>query len=216
MAIELLCRKIGMTQIYDDQGNCIPVTVLEAEPNQVVQKKTVAHDGYSALQLGGAGSRPNRVVPKAELGHFEKAGIAPTRELTESRLTEEDAAAYEQGQAIGAADLFEKGQRVDVVGTSKGRGTAGVVKRHNFAVKRRTHGTHEFFRHGGSIGAGAYPGKVIKGMGMAGRYGNSRVTVRNLEVVEVDGDKHLLFVRGAVPGHRNGVVRVRTAVAAHA
>ncbi len=213
VAIELLCRKVGMTQIYDEQGNCIPVTVLDAADNQVVQKKTVETDGYSAVQLGGAGSRPNRVVAKGELGHFEKAGVAPTRAVVESRLTEEEVAGYETGQAIAAPDLFEKGQRVDVIGTSKGRGTAGVVKRHNFAVKRRTHGTHEYFRHGGAIGAGAYPGKVIKGIGMPGRYGNERVTVRNLEVVEIDGDKSLLFVRGAVPGHRNAVVRVRKALA---
>jgi len=216
VAIELLCRKIGMTQVYDDKGNCIPVTVLEAEPNIVVQKKTAATDGYAALQLGGAGARPSRVVTKAELGHFEKAGVGAQRALVESRVTEEELAGYEPGQAVGAPDLFEAGQRVDVVATSKGRGTAGVVKRHNFAVKRRTHGTHEFFRHGGSIGAGSYPGKVIKGMGMPGRMGNERVTVRNLEVVEVDGERNLLFVRGAVPGHRNAVVRVRRAVAAHA
>ena len=216
MAIELLCRKIGMTQVYDDQGNCIPCTVLEAEPNVVVQKKTPETDGYAALQLGGAGTRRAKVVSKAELGHFEKAGVAAARELAESRLAEEEGAGYEPGQQIGAPDLFEKGQRIDVVGTSKGRGTAGVVKRHNFSIKRRTHGTHEFFRHGGSIGAGSYPGKVIKGLGMAGRLGNERVTVRNLEVVDVDGERNLLFVRGAVPGHRNGVVRVRKAVAAHA
>lgn len=215
MAIELLCRKVGMTQIYDEQGNCIPVTVLDAAPNQVAQKKTVELDGYSALQLAGAGTRPDRVVPKPELGHFEKAGITPTRAVSESRISEDDAASYEPGQSIGAPDLFEKGQRVDVIGRSKGRGTAGVVKRHNFAVKRRTHGTHEFFRHGGSIGAGAYPGKVIKGMGMPGRFGNERVTVRNLEVVEVDGERSLLFVRGAVPGHRNAVIKVRRANAAH-
>jgi len=216
VAIELLCRKIGMTQVYDDQGNCFPVTVLEAEPNHVVQKKTVERDGYNALQLGGAGARPNRVVSKPELGHFEKAGVAPVRELAESRISEEQIAAYEAGQSVGAPDLFEKGQRVDVIGRSKGRGTTGVVRRHNFAVKRRTHGTHEFFRHGGSIGAGSYPGKVIKGMGMAGRHGNERVTVRNLEVVEVDGERSLLFLRGAVPGHRNAVVRVRRALGVHA
>ena len=216
MAIELLCRKIGMTRIYDEQGNCIPVTVLEAEPNVVVQKKTRQTDGYAALQLGGAGTRRNKVVSKAELGHFGKAGVAAVRAVHESRLSDEEVAGYEAGQRIAGPDLFEAGQRVDVVGTSKGRGTAGVVKRHNFAVKRRTHGTHEFFRHGGSIGAGAYPGKVIKGMGMAGRHGNSRVTTRNLELVEIDGERNLLFVRGSVPGHRNAMVRVRRAVAAHA
>jgi len=216
VAIELLCRKIGMTQIFDDQGNCIPVTVLEAEPNVVVQKKTAASDGYTALQLGGAGTRRNAVVSKAELGHFAKVDTAPARALKESRVSEDDAAAYEPGQRIGAPDLFEAGQRVDVMGTSKGRGTAGVVKRHNFAIKRATHGTHEFFRHGGAIGAGAYPGKVVKGLKMPGRMGNIEVTTRNLEVVEVDGERNLLFVRGSVPGHRNAVVRVRRAVAAHA
>lgn len=216
MAIELLCRKIGMTQVYDDKGNCIPVTVLEAEPNTIVQKKTVETDGYSALQLGGAGARPSRVVSKGELGHFEKAGVGPQRKLAESRISDEEAAGYEAGQQIGPADVFEKGQFVDVIGNSKGRGMTGVVKRHNFAVKRRTHGTHEFFRHGGSIGAGAYPGKVIKGMGMAGRHGNARITVRNLEVVEVDADRSLLFVRGGVPGHRNAVLKVRQALAARA
>ena len=214
MAIELLCRKVGMTQIYDEAGNCIPVTVLEAEPNVVVQKKTADSDGYTALQLGGAGTRRNKVVSKAELGHAEKAGVAPPSALKESRVSEEEAAGYEAGQSIGAADLFESGQRVDVVGTSKGRGTTGVVKRHNFAVKRKTHGTHEFFRHGGSIGAGAYPGKVIKGLGMAGRHGNARVTTLNLEVVRVDAEQSLLYLRGAVPGHRNGLVRVRATVRA--
>ena len=216
MAIEFLCRKVGMTQIYDEAGNCIPVTVLEAEPNTVVQKKTSETDGYSAIQLGGAGTRRNKTVSKAELGHVEKVGVAPPRVLKESRLSEEDAAGYEAGQKVGPADLFETGQRVDVVGTSKGRGTSGVVRRHNFKIKRRTHGTHEFFRHGGSIGAGAYPGKVIKGMGMPGRLGNTRVTVRNLEVIEVDGERSLLFVRGGVPGHRNAVLKVRQANASRA
>jgi len=214
VAIELLCRKLGMTRIYDEQGLSIPVTVLEAEPNVVVQKKTLETDGYAALQLGGAGTRRNKVVSKGELGHYEKAGVAAPRVLKESRVSDEELAGYEPGQRVGGPDLFETGQRVDVVGTSKGRGTTGVVKRHNFAVKRRTHGTHEFFRHGGSIGAGAYPGKVIKGIGMAGRHGNARVTTRNLELVDVDGERNLLFVRGSVPGHRNAVVRVRRAKSA--
>jgi len=169
-----------------------------------------------ALQLGGAGTRRNKVVTKAELGHFEKAGVAASRKLKESRVSDDEAASYEPGQAIGPADLFESGQLVDVVGTSKGRGTSGVVRRHNFAIKRKTHGTHEFFRHGGSIGAGSYPGRVIKGLGMAGRHGNAQVTTRNLQLVEVDGERNLLFVRGSVPGHRNAVVRVRRAIAAHA
>ena len=147
------------------------------------------------------------------LGHFAKAKVAPKRHLRESRVSPEEAAGYEVGQEL-KVDLFSEGQRVDVIGKSKGRGTAGVVKRHGFKVKRRTHGTHEAFRHGGSIGAGAYPGKVIKGMPMPGRMGNERVTTRNLQVVRIDAEHNLLFLRGAVPGHNNGVLRVRPAVAA--
>jgi len=136
--------------------------------------------------------------------------VGPRQHLAESRLSDEEAAGLEVGQVL-EADLFEAGQRVDVIGTSKGRGTTGVVKRHGFAIKKRTHGTHEFFRHGGAIGAGAYPSKVIKGLGMPGRYGNERVTTLNLEVVQVDAERGLLFLRGAVPGHARGLVRVRPA-----
>lgn len=214
MALEFLCRKIGMTQLFMENGECIPVTVLEAGPNRVVQKKTEEKDGYSALQLGYGERRPSR-TRKSELGHFEKAGVAPQRVLKESRISAEEAEQFEVGQEI-KVDLFSEGQRVDVIGTSKGRGTAGVVKRHGFAVKRQTHGTHEFFRHGGSIGAGAYPGKVIKGLKMAGRMGNERVTALNLEVVRVDADRGLLFLRGGVPGHPNAVLRVRASVKAKA
>jgi len=210
VAIEFLCRKLGMTQIFAEGGECIPVTVLEAGPNRVVQVKTPEKDGYSAVQLGYGQRRSSR-VRKSERGHFEKAGVAPGIALRESRLTPEEAAGFEVGQEI-KVDVFAPGQRVDVIGTSKGRGTAGVVKRHNFAVKRRTHGTHEFFRHGGSIGAGAYPGRVIKGLGMAGRLGNQRVTTLNVEVVKVDAEKNLLFVRGGVPGHPESVLRVRPTV----
>ena len=211
MAIELMCKKIGMTQFYDESGACIPVTVLSAEPNVVVQKKTSESDGYDALQLG-FGERRSSLFSKPEAGHFAKANVAPKRHLKESRVGADEAGEYEAGAEIDCT-LFEKGQKVDVIGTSKGRGTQGVVKRHNFAIKRRTHGTHEFFRHGGAIGAGAWPGKVIKGLKMAGRMGNERVTVRNVEVVEVDAERKLVFVRGGVPGHRNGIVRLRAAVA---
>lgn len=207
VAIQLLCRKLGTTQIFGDDGECIPVTVLEAGPNTVVQRKTVDKDGYSALQLGFVDRRPSR-TPRALVGHFQKADVAPKRFLAESRLAPEEAEAHAPGSEIGAG-LFQAGQRIDVIGTSKGRGTAGVVKRHGFAVKRRTHGTHENTRHGGAIGAGSYPGRVIKGMKMAGRLGNRRVTTLNLEVVRVDAERGLLFVRGAVPGHTDGIVRVR-------
>jgi large subunit ribosomal protein L3 len=210
VAIEFLCRKIGMTQLFTESGECIPVTVLEAGPNKVVQKKTEEKDGYSALQLGFGERRPSR-TPGGLRGHFEKAGVAPTRVLKESRVSAEEALGYEVGQDV-KVDIFSEGQRVDVIGTSKGRGTAGVVKRHGFSIKRRTHGTHEFFRHGGSIGAGAYPGKVLKGLKMAGRMGNERVTTQNIEVVRVDAEKGLLFVRGGVPGHPNAILRIRPSV----
>jgi len=211
MAIEFMCRKVGMTQLFAEDGSCVPVTVLAAEPNIVVQKKTEETDGYTALQLG-YGERRANLFNKPERGHFEKANTAPRRHLRESRVDADEADAHEVGGEI-ACDLFEAGQVVDVIGVSKGRGTAGVVKRHNFSVKRRTHGTHENTRHGGAIGAGAWPAKVMKGMKMSGRMGNESVTVRNLVVFKVDAERNLLFVRGGVPGHRDAVVRVRAAVA---
>jgi large subunit ribosomal protein L3 len=211
VAIELLCRKIGTTRIYDDQGQAVAVTVLEAGPNVVVQKKTEAKEGYTALQLGFGDRRPTR-TPKPLAGHFAKANVAPKRHLSESRVGAEDAAKYEVGQEL-PVELFAAGQRVDVVATSKGRGTQGVVKRHNFPVHRWTHGGHEYFRHGGSIGPGSFPGRVIKGLRMAGRLGNARTTTRNVMVVRVDADRRLLYLRGSVPGHAEGVVRVRAAVA---
>ena len=158
MAIELLCRKIGMTRVFQDDGSCVPVTILEAGPNTVVQQKTEEKDGYSALQLG-FGERRRATLSKPRLGHFDKAGVAAKRYLYESRVDADTVAAHDVGSEI-KADIFEAGQKVDVVGTSRGRGTAGTVKRHNFKIKRKTHGTHEGFRLPGAIGAGAYPGKV--------------------------------------------------------
>jgi len=210
VAIELLCRKLGMTRIYENDGTSIGVTVLEAGSNTVVQKKTPKQDGYSAVQLGSMDRRPG-TVSSGLRGHFEKAGVAVKRHLVESRVASEDLDGYEVGQELGV-DLFEAGQTVDVIGTSKGRGTAGVIKRHNFAVHIEGHGTHENFRHGGAIGAGSYPGRVFKGMKMPGRMGNERVTTRNVRIVRVDPERKLLYVRGSVPGHRNGVVRIRSAV----
>jgi large subunit ribosomal protein L3 len=212
VSIELLCRKIGMTQIFEESGQAIPVTVLEASPNLVVQKKTAEKDGYTALQLGFGDRRPSG-ADKAQQGHFKKAGVAPKRHLAESRISAEDAQGYEVGQEI-KVEIFEKGQRIDVIGTSKGCGTSGVIKRHGFSIKRRTHGTHENFRHGGAIGAGSYPGRVFKGMKMSGRMGNARVTTTNLKVARVDVERGLLFVNGAVPGHNNAIVRVRQSVKA--
>lgn len=207
MAIELLCRKIGMTRLHDEGGQSVAVTVLEAGPNPVVQKKTESTDGYTALQLGFA-ARPARRTTRAMKGHFEKAKVAPLRHLAESRISAEDATKYEVGQDV-RVDVFQAGQTVDVIGTSKGRGTTGVVKRHNFSVHTEGHGTHEFFRHGGSIGSNSDPGKVIKGLKMSGRHGNVRVTTRNVKVARVDAARNLLFLIGSVPGHANGLVRVR-------
>jgi large subunit ribosomal protein L3 len=212
VSIELLCRKIGMTQIFEESGQAIPVTVLEASPNLVVQKKTAEKDGYTALQLGFGDRRPSG-ADKAQQGHFKKAGVAPKRHLAESRISAEDAQGYEVGQEI-KVEIFEKGQHIDVIGISKGCGTSGVIKRHGFSIKRRTHGTHENFRHGGAIGAGSYPGRVFKGMKMSGRMGNARVTTTNLKVARVDVERGLLFVNGAVPGHNNAIVRVRQSVKA--
>lgn len=211
MSIHLLCRKLGMTQIFAENGDAVSVTVLEAGPNTVVQKRTVEKDGYSALQLGYGDRRPAR-TPKGELGHFQKAKVAPQRWLKESRLTPEEAAAHETGGKV-SVDIFTPGQRVDVIGTSKGRGTAGVVRRHHFPDRAEAHGAHERFRHGGSIGPGSFPGHVIKGLRMPGRMGNERVTVLNLEVVKVDADRGLLYLRGAVPGHRSALIQVRPTVA---
>jgi large subunit ribosomal protein L3 len=208
--VSLLCRKIGTTQIFAETGECIPVTVLEAGPNTVVQKKTPERDGYSALQLGFGERRPSR-TPKALAGHFQRANLAPKRHLRECRVTEAEAKEREVGGEI-RCDVFSPGQRVDVVGVSRGRGTAGVVKRHKFTMKHNTHGTHENRRHTGSVGANTFPGRVIKGLRMAGRMGNERVTQLNLEVVRVDAEKNLLFVKGTVPGHRDGIVSVRPTV----
>ena len=213
MSIELMCRKIGMTQVFSETGESIPVTVLSAGPNTVVQlKRADGPDGYTAVQLG-YGDRREKLVNKPMKGHFAKAGVEPAHYLAESRITEEEAEGLEVGQQIGV-DIFEPGQQVDAIGTSKGRGFTGVVKRHGFAIKKKTHGTHEYFRHPGSIGAGAYPAKVWKGQKHAGQMGNVRTTVQNLEVVRVDAENNLLFVRGGVPGHKNGIVKVRRAVAA--
>jgi large subunit ribosomal protein L3 len=184
VAIELLCRKLGMTRIFNEAGDCIPVTVLEAGPNSILQHRTLDRDGYAALQLG-FGDKRRKVLSKPALGHFDKANSAPKRWVRECRV---EPGVLEQ-HAVGSelkADLFSEGQRVDVIGISKGRGTAGTVKRHNFSISKATHGTHEGRRRPGSIGAGSYPGKVWKGKRMYGRMGNVRVTTRNAVVVRVD------------------------------
>ena len=205
----LLGRKIGMTQIYDTDGNALGVTVIEAGPNTVVRVKTKdSVDGYAAIQLGFGEQKPARLT-KAELGHFQKSELAPARYLQEVRLEDGDVTGYSVGQTLVATDIFAAGDIVDVIGTSKGRGFAGVMKRHNMRGFIRTHGTHEYFRHGGSIGTRLTPGMVLKGKRMPGHMGNVNRTAANLEVVRVDEDRNLILIKGAVPGAPGGEVIIR-------
>ena len=205
----LIGRKIGMTQSYSAEGNVVPVTVVETGPCVVVQKKVPAKDGYSALQVG-FGSKKAQRVNKAEQGHMGKAGKGAFEVLREFRL--DDVSSYEVGQEIKATDLFKVGDLIDVAGVSKGHGFTGVIKRWSFAGFPGSHGTHEYFRHGGSIGNRSYPGRVRKGKKMAGHWGNEQVATQNLLVVEIRAEENLMFVRGAVPGAKQGVVILRPAV----
>ncbi|MES2170245.1 MAG: 50S ribosomal protein L3 [Actinomycetota bacterium] len=204
----LLGKKLGMTQVWDANNRLIPVTVVEITPNVVTQVRTPEVDGYSAVQIAFGAIDP-RKVNKPSAGHFEKAGVTPRRHLTEVRTS--DAADYTLGQEI-AVDIFEAGQKVDVVGTSKGKGFAGVMKRHNFKGVSSSHGSHRNHRKPGSIGASSTPSRVFKGMRMAGRMGGDRVTAMNLTVHAVDLEKNLILVKGAVPGARGRIVFVRNAV----
>ncbi|GIU97274.1 MAG: 50S ribosomal protein L3 [Actinomycetota bacterium] len=204
-------EKLGMTQIFVD-ARVVPVTVIKAGPNVVTQIRTLERDGYEAVQLA-YGTVRARSVAKPVRGHFDKAGVEPARHLVELRT--DDAGSYEVGQRI-AADIFSPGELVDVVGVSKGKGFSGVMKRHGFGGLRASHGVERKHRSPGSIGACATPSRVFKGMRMAGQHGNRRVTVLNLEVVQVDPERNLLLVRGAVPGPPGGLVMVRSAVKAPA
>ena len=201
----LIGRKLGMTQVYDAEGVLVPVTVIQAGPCTVVGMRRPERDGYAAAQIGFGPLKAER-VPKARRGQFAKAGTGAFRVLREFALSEGDDGAPAVGAEISVSDVFEPGQLVHVSGVSKGRGTAGVIKRHRFSGFPASHGTHEYFRHGGSIGNRSYPGRVFKGKRMAGRLGNERVTTRNLVVVALRPEEHLVLVRGAVPGARNGTV----------
>ena len=204
----LIGKKIGMTQIFDEKGNVIPVTVVEAGPCVVSQIKTVENDGYASVQMGYGDLKAHK-VNKPMKGHFEKANVAPKRTLREFRFA--DTSAYELGQII-KADVFASGDKVDVTGTSKGKGYAGVIKRWNFQRLKESHGSGPVARHGGSMGACSSPSRVWKGKKMAGHMGAQRVTVQNLEVVRVDAEKNLILVKGAVPGPKKSLVMVRDAV----
>ncbi len=204
MAIEgIIGKKVGMTQVFAEDGLLIPVTVIQAGPCLVVQKKTTEKDGYDAVQIGLVEKVSNRRITSAQRGHFEKAGIQPVRTLAEVTYNGE----ANVGDRV-QVDMFKPGDAIDVVGQSKGKGFQGVVKRHHFRGGRATHGSM-FHRAPGSIGASAFPSRVMKGMRMGGRMGGDQVTVKNLRVAKVDAENNLLYVRGAVPGGKNGLVFVR-------
>jgi large subunit ribosomal protein L3 len=208
----LLGRKIGMTQLFMENGDTVAVTVIEAGPNHVVAvKKADGPDGYDAVQLGFGVQKESR-VSKAELGHLGKVGLPVIRHLQEFRLQAKDLGRFSPGATLNVADMFKVGDVVDVSGTSKGRGYAGVMKRYHFKGFIRSHGTHEYFRHGGSIGTRLTPGHVLKGKKMGGHMGSESVTIQNLAVVRVDAERNLLFIKGGVPGANGGIVRVRGAI----
>jgi large subunit ribosomal protein L3 len=203
----ILGTKLGMTQVFDENNRVVPVTVVQAGPNVVTQVRTADKDGYIAIQLAYGAIDP-RKVNKPKTGHFDKAGVTPRRHLVELRTS--DAAEYAIGQEI-TAEVFDAGSIVDVVGTSKGKGTAGVMKRHGFKGLGASHGTQRKHRSPGSIGGCATPGRVFKGLRMAGRMGVERVTTQNLTVHRVDAERGLLLIKGAVPGPRGGLVFVKSA-----
>jgi large subunit ribosomal protein L3 len=215
-SVGLLGRKLGMTQIFDEAGNAHGVTVLEVKPNTVIQvKSTDTKDGYAAVQLG-YGTRKESRVSKAIKGHVGKVGARPFRVIREIRLPDAVAKAHTAGQQLTVDGAFAVKQRVDVIGTSKGRGFAGVMKRHNFSGFKRSHGVHEYYRHGGSIGTRLTPGMTLKGVKMPGHMGSARVTVQNLKVVKVDVERNLVMVRGGVPGPDGATVIVRNSTKAAA
>ncbi len=212
MTMGLVGRKCGMTRVFTDEGESIPVTVIEAQPNRITQVKTVDRDGYRALQVS-AGSRKASRVSRPEAGHFAAAKVEAGDLMTEFRLDDADEAKYELGSEV-KVDLFEEGQKVDVVGTSIGKGFAGVIKRHNFSMQDATHGNSLAHRAPGSIGQNQTPGRVFKGKKMSGHMGNVQKTIQNLEIVRVDSERNLLLIKGAVPGSKGGRVIVRPAVKA--
>ena len=203
----IIGRKVGMTQIFDDAGRVVPVTVIEAGPCAVVQKKTVEKDGYEAIQVGFGDVKVQR-VNKPMAGHFKKADVAPKKVLKEFRL--ENTADVNVGDIL-KADTFAVGDKVDVVGTSKGKGTAGVIKRWNFSRLKESHGTGPVHRHGGSLGV-IDPARIFKGKKMAGHLGAEKVTVQNLDIVKVDVENNLIAIKGAIPGPKNGIVVIADSV----
>ena len=204
----LIGKKIGMTQIFDEKGNVVPVTVVEAGPCTVVMKKTIENDGYEAVQLGFGDVKVQR-VNKPMMGHFKKADVAPKKTLKEFKLEGE----LNVGDIL-KADVFAAGDKVDVAGTSKGKGTAGSIKRWNFSRLKESHGTGPVARHAGSLGACSDPSRVYKGKKLAGHLGCEKVTIQNLDVVKVDAENNLIAIKGAIPGPKGGIVVIRNSVKA--
>ena len=210
MKVQMIGTKVGMTQIFDETGKVIPVTVLKVGPCYVIRKKTIEKDGYSAIVLG-YGDIKEKKVRKSEEGLFKLANVSPKRILKESKVIPEELDKFEVGQEL-KVDIFKKGEYVDITGMSKGRGFTGVIKRHGMSGAKDSHGTHEYFRHGGSIGSSAYPSHVFKGIKMAGHYGASKITVQNLKIIDVREDKGIVIVKGAVPGPNKGYIFISHAV----
>ena len=206
----MIGKKVGMTQVFDDQGTVVPVTVIQAGPCYVTQIRNRERDGYVSVQLGYGESKPTRLT-KGQLGHLQRTDLPALRHLREFRLADNSNMAVEEGQEI-KVDIFEQGEFVDIIGTSKGRGHAGTIKRHGFARGPKTHGQSDRMRSPGSIGMCATPGRTLKGKKMAGRMGNDRVTVQNLPLVVVDAEKNLLAVKGSVPGAKGSIVMIRPAI----
>lgn len=202
----LIGQKLGMTQLFDDEGRAHAVTVIKAGPNHVVQVKTEEKDGYRAVQLGFGEAREKRTT-RPVLGHLAKAGVGPVRRLAE--FTPEDESGYELGQALSPADVFTVGDKVDVIGVSKGKGFQGVIKRHGHHGYDASHGTKTHHRRPGSMGQGADPAKTFKNRALPGRTGGRRATIQNLEVIRVDADRQLVFLKGSVPGARNSLLKLR-------
>lgn len=207
MSLGILGRKIGMTQVFDEQGRAVPVTVVESGPCAVTAIKTSDKDGYTAIQLGFEDARPHK-VNKADKGRFEKVGVSPKKTVKEFRLC--DVSGYEIGQSI-TADIFKEGEAIDVRGTSKGKGYAGGMKRHNFGGGPASHGASKVHRKPGSSGANSYPGHLFKGKKMAGQLGGERVTVKGLKVFAVDAENNLILIRGPIPGAANSLVMIMKA-----
>lgn len=210
MAAGLIGKKVGMTRVFTDSGEQVPVTVIQAGPCLVLGKRTQERDTYTAVQLGFGEVKEQRLT-KPELGQYKKSGQTPKKIVREFRVEADELGNFEVGQEL-KADFFSRGQLIDVTGTSRGRGFAGVVKRYKFGGAIEGHGSHEHFRHGGAIGQRKSPGRVFKNKKMPGHMGNDRITVQNLEVVDIDAENNLVLVKGAVPGHPNGLVILRPAI----